>query len=661
MGWNEKATDYLLGEDLKIRSPTNEEVASNPCGKDNAILAVVTGTHFVPAGLSRNKRYYPESAPYGFLWGEQLKKPWIVEKMANNTMCGTIGHDTEIGEKEFREGKVSHFTKALKIIPTGDPNKPYKGYAESYVLNTPAGQALKTYLDAGMKLYVSSRAGGDFLPGVTYKVAEDGSEVPVLDPSKFKLERFDFVFNPGFFDAHPTLKENMGINESLLKSMNEAYMECEKYISENSIKETNMGGAMGNELINKSAGDVVIQVSDDNKISISKAKAVGSTAQGTDSPHGKVATATKDTDKDGAAEVDFDGKGQNTLTEKLVADLMARNEELKRELATLKESVASDATPDINDMTKDMLAKNLKKIDPQGIVGDGGDAGHGSRDELIAALKKVEDFNENVGSPQEIVETLVEIRNLFEACGGVGAIVEDMLFHEQYGSTDEIAATIDAFHEFSNRVGTPDRILGTLRHCEEVFTELGDPDDITDFVGLVDKFCERYGSLEEIAQKLDAVEEFFRDCGSPSEIRESMAMAEELGRRIKRFQELGVGNVAEMKTVLEELQETRLKNTAHAIAEHTGINSDRVEEHLRKGMTERQIVEMYNKSADNYYGKFLTVREDVSGTQLDKIPLKTVDKDGNHVQLSNASFIVDTNANASVLEMALAGITNRRL
>lgn len=660
--WNEKATGYVLSEDLEIRSPTNEELINNSC-KNGAIIAVVTGTHFVPGGLSRNKRYYPEDMTYGRLWSEQLSKPWVTERLANNTMYGTIGHDTEITEKELREGKVSHFTKMLKIIPTGDPKKPYKGYAESYILNTPAGNLLKTYLESS-KLFVSSRADGDFLPGATYKVAEDGSEVPVLDPAKFRLERFDFVLNPGFFDAHPTLKEDLGLTEGLLKTMNEAYQECEKHLSENSIKETDMSGAMGNELINKSAGDVVIQLDDTNQITFSKVKATPNKAAGTDCPHNKGATATADTNKDGAAEVDFDDKGQNTLTEKIVAEIVARNEELQRQVAQLTEAVASDAKPDINDMTKAMLAKNLTKIDPQHIADSGLKGGHGSRDELVASIKKVEsrlnEFHGELGSPEEIAEALREVYQVIEACGGVGNIFKDRIFHEQYGSPEDIAETIHMFHEFSSVYGTPDKIMATFEHYAELGDDFGNHKDLVEFAQYAKTFFEQYGTPEEIVQQFENVQAFFDEYDGPTAIRESLAMLADVKNRIDNFEQLGVSNLSEMKAVLQELQEVKLKNEALAIAEHTGLNSDRVEEHLRKGMTEKQIVEFYNKMSDNYYGRYLTVREDVTGSPLDKIPLKTVDSDGNHVQLQNASYKISPDKNTSILETALSGISHGR-
>jgi len=662
MAWNEKATGYTLAEDLEIRQPTNEEAAA--LGKNGSILAVVTGTHFVPGGLSRNKRYYPESAPYGFLWGEQLKKPWVVEKMTNNTMCGTIGHDLEVGEKEFREEKVSHFTKTLKIVPTGDPNKPYKGYAESYILNTAAGRALKTYLDAGMRLYVSSRADGDFLPGVTYKVAEDGSEVPVLDPSKFRLERFDFVFNPGFYDAKPELRESLGVTEGLLKSMNEAYQECEKQLSENFIKENTMSGATGNELINKSAGDVVIQVSDDNRISINKVSSVPNAADGTEAPHNKGATATSATNKDGAAEVDFDDKGQNTLTEEMIAAILKQNEELKAQVRSLQEAVASDAKPDINDMTKSMLAKNLKKIDPQGIVGDGLKNGGGSRDDLVASIKKIESCFEEVGAPLDVKEIVEGFWDITEAYGGVDGVVEDILFHQEYGSPEELSETINTTREFHRYAGTPDRLLDTVYSCNEtlrVIEQFGEPDDVVAEIQGKREFCEDYGDLDSVAQELDEQRAFFEECGAPNDIRRGMAMLESINTRMNRFKELGVGSVEDMRVVLEELNDIKVKNQALAIAEHTGLDSKKVEEHLRKGMDEKQIVDLYNKSADNYYGRYLTVREDNAGSHLDNIPLKTVDNDGNHVQLHNASYKIDPSKNTSILEMALSGVTNTRI
>jgi len=657
MAWNESATDYVLAEDLEIRSPTNEEL-----GRNGAILAVVSGTHFVPGGLSRNKRFYPEDKnKFGCLWGEQLQRPWVVEKMANNTMCGTIGHDTEIGEKEFREGKVSHFTKGLKIIATGDPKKPYKGYAESYILNTDAGRALKTYLDAGLTLFVSSRADGDFLPGATYKVAEDGSEVPVLDPAKFRLERFDFVLNPGFFDAHPTLKESARVTEEMLKSINEAYRECEKHLSENSIKENVMSGAEGNELINKSAGDVVIKVTDDNAISIEKVKSVGSKADRTQAPYPKGATASVSTDKDGAAEDTFGDKEQNTLTEAMISDLLKRNEELEAKVKLLQEAVASDAKPDVKDLTQTMLDANLKKMDPQGVVGNGIKRGGGSLDDLVSALKKVESWHAEMGDPDSVREAVFEMANLIRSAGGAANIVKDILFHEEYGTPDELADTFAVFGKFSEEVGTPDEILDRLNGYHDVFETLGTPDDIADLVQTLRAICERHGTLEEVVQKLDdadAMYEFFDGCGSPAEIEAGLRMMDAMTKKLESLQSLGVDNVTELKTLLMELQETKLKNQALAIAEHTGLNSEVVEGKLREGFSEKQIVDMYNKASDNYYGRYLTVREDLTGSHLDKIPLKTVDSDGNHVQLTNATWKVDVHENTSSLDRVLSRVQN---
>jgi len=154
------------------------------------VLCKVKGTFFVPDGTSRNKRFYPKS-----LWEKAINKKEIKEKLDSKRMFGTIGHDQAINDAAILEGKISHIVTDLRIDESGN------GVGEALILDTPAGRGLSTLLKAGSKLFVSSRAMGK------YKGEKNG--LPVVDEDSYDLQTFDFVIDPGFLEANPSIKESL--------------------------------------------------------------------------------------------------------------------------------------------------------------------------------------------------------------------------------------------------------------------------------------------------------------------------------------------------------------------------------------------------------------------------------------------------------------------
>jgi len=165
---------------------TVEEARGEVDGKH--ILAKVKGQFFVPEGVSRNRRYYSKR-----LWEKAIAK--VKPKLENRTLFGTIGHEQELTDTALLEGKVSHIVTNLYIDEKG------RGIGEALILNTPAGRILNTLLRAGSKLYVSSRAEGK------YSGTKNG--VPAVDEDAYDLKGFDFVIDPGFLEAQPTLVESL--------------------------------------------------------------------------------------------------------------------------------------------------------------------------------------------------------------------------------------------------------------------------------------------------------------------------------------------------------------------------------------------------------------------------------------------------------------------
>ena len=175
---------------------TLEEANGEVDGKN--IIGKIAGPFFVPNGKSRNKRFYPES-----LWKKTLSRKDVQEKLTSRQMLGTIGHDQALDDDAVREGKVSHIVTKLEM-------RDGQGFGEALILGTPSGQVLKTMVGAGVKMFVSSRATGG------YKGEYQG--MPIVDESKYQLKGFDFVLDPGFLEANPSLVESL--KESMDKLIN---------------------------------------------------------------------------------------------------------------------------------------------------------------------------------------------------------------------------------------------------------------------------------------------------------------------------------------------------------------------------------------------------------------------------------------------------------
>jgi len=176
------------------------------------ILGKVVGQFFCPDGTSRNGRFYPKA-----LWETVIDSEVVKTALSRRLMFGTIGHDAELGDKGLREGAASHTMTKIWIEDN-------KGMGEALILNTPAGRYLNTYLRAKCQLYVSSRANGG------YKGKVNG--VPSVDPEGYELVGWDFVIDPGFLQANPSLaegynklKEELNIDFTLGDSMDKTLVE----------------------------------------------------------------------------------------------------------------------------------------------------------------------------------------------------------------------------------------------------------------------------------------------------------------------------------------------------------------------------------------------------------------------------------------------------
>jgi len=159
---------------------------------DKYILARVEGPAFFPNSISKNKVFYSQEA-----WEHAIMDPKFQQKLDSRLIYGTIGHNIDLTDDEIREGKFSHIVTKVWI------DEHNVGRAEYLILNTPPGVILNTLLRAKSRLRVSTKAGGFF----ENTLSKDG--VKVVIPESFRLERIDFVIEPGYQNALPELIESL--------------------------------------------------------------------------------------------------------------------------------------------------------------------------------------------------------------------------------------------------------------------------------------------------------------------------------------------------------------------------------------------------------------------------------------------------------------------
>jgi len=404
-----------------------------------AILGKVKGEFFVPDGYSRNKRFYSKS-----LWDKQLAKNEVKENLASRRMFGTIGHDQELNDSALRDGKVSHIVTDLRI-------ENGKGMGEALILGTPAGEVLNTVLRAGAKLFVSSRANGQF------KGSKDG--VPSVDEDTYALKGFDVVIDPGFLQAQPELVESLnqlGVDaDEEAKVLNEIKNPPEV---EDAIKR--------------------LEQQDKNKKKKLKPK------DGEGEEEGDTDEGTSDTSTDESFGDLDTGDDDMSETAKLLESLSAENNKLKGDLDTLltdNEDLkkSSAVLQDENEHLKEQLSACSdadKKLE--------GYKHLGTPEEIDAAFDKSEPLlakYKELGTPEEIdaaitvAEEQDKNRKVFEAKHGspekVGENLANLKKFEALGTFEQVDKALDAgtarLEEYKE-LGTPKEIDAALDKTEEI-------------------------------------------------------------------------------------------------------------------------------------------------------------------------------------------------
>lgn len=163
---------------------------------------------FAPIGvMSRNNRVYDEDHYLYILENENLQR-----KIASRAMLGTIGHhNKKVDDEDLANDVCSHVVTCLEVRED-EMSKPYL-YGRLEILNTTAGRRLRQLYEHGIPLYVSSRGGGKLLDVM-------GKDYKRVDKTRYYLETFDVVKEPGFLDAKPAPNVVGIVHENLDENYN---------------------------------------------------------------------------------------------------------------------------------------------------------------------------------------------------------------------------------------------------------------------------------------------------------------------------------------------------------------------------------------------------------------------------------------------------------
>lgn len=233
----------------------NEIIGSNTLNliddskpKYKGILGTLKGIFADMKNPTRNGRLYSREC-----WQHALENEDVKEKLETRTMFGELDHPNDRLET-LQERAAIVVTK----LEMDDKNQVIMGEAD--ILDTPFGRILKTFIDAGVKVGISSRGSGEEVTSLK----TEGNEIV---PETFYLETFDVVALPAVKKARLSLvesKHNNLIMEAFKKEIKDAKTQLQKDELTNYAKEN---GVLIQESLTTSLGGEDItpeQESEDN-------------------------------------------------------------------------------------------------------------------------------------------------------------------------------------------------------------------------------------------------------------------------------------------------------------------------------------------------------------------------------------------------------------
>lgn len=183
-----------------------EKVESTPLAyqKDESekFLGFLEGIAADSNEKTRNGRRYPVE-----LWRNVENSPEFREAMETQTCFGEADHP-------FDERVDTSIKEVAIVLLTFEIKNDGKVYCRFGILDTPNGRLLKSILDSGCQIGVSSR-------GVGEEITKNGEVI--IDPETYVFYGFDAVVMPAVVSARPTMTESTEASNPGLKSLTESF------------------------------------------------------------------------------------------------------------------------------------------------------------------------------------------------------------------------------------------------------------------------------------------------------------------------------------------------------------------------------------------------------------------------------------------------------
>lgn len=149
----------------------------------NAVIATLYGVLSDFGHVTRNNRLYSKE-----LWEKVLSSDIVKEMLDTKTMFGEPDHPMDVENRlDVHIPYISHIIREPKI---DYKDNTVKGYLD--VLDTPYGRIIKTLIDYGCTLGVSSRGSGELI---------SQGDKDLVDPSQYAFITWDIVARPSNIEA----------------------------------------------------------------------------------------------------------------------------------------------------------------------------------------------------------------------------------------------------------------------------------------------------------------------------------------------------------------------------------------------------------------------------------------------------------------------------